>query len=176
MGDDGIQIDDEAVASAVGRLIERLPRSSRLEDIAPAAATEPPLRERVADALASLVAFGLCGVSTEPVVCATRLAERPVGLARGGERRARRRRHREPAAFAPCGSSRFSDSICRCSTEPAPATISSPTRSISAERGELQVSGPDGRIEGRDAIAARLAPATDRCLESLLKLGLLEGE
>ena len=45
-----------------------------------------------------------------------------------------------------------------------------------AERGELQVSGPDGRIEGRDAIAARLAPATDHCLESLLKLGLLEGE
>ena len=77
-GDDGIQIDDDAVASAVGRLIARLPRSSRLEDIAPAASCEPPLRERVADALASLVAFGLCGISTEPIVCATRLADRPV--------------------------------------------------------------------------------------------------
>ncbi len=61
----------QAVADAIKRLIARLPRSSRLEDIAPAAATEPRLRERVGDALASLVAFGLCGLSTEPVVCAT---------------------------------------------------------------------------------------------------------
>ncbi len=36
-GDDAILGDDEAVVSAIGRLIARLPRSSRLEDIAPAA-------------------------------------------------------------------------------------------------------------------------------------------
>src|SRR5208337_2897993 len=46
-GDDAIEIDEQAVAGAIKRLIARLPRSSRLEDIAPAAATEPYLRERV---------------------------------------------------------------------------------------------------------------------------------
>jgi hypothetical protein len=45
-----------------------------------------------------------------------------------------------------------------------------------AERGGLQTSGPDGRIEGRDKLIAALPLATDRCLRSLLRLGLLKGD
>src|SRR5208337_4708691 len=174
-GDDGIEANEEDVANAVGRLIARLPRSSRLEDIAPAAETEPPLRERVGDALASLVAFGLCGISTEPVVCATRLAERPKAW-------------RLAASDALVGAETASLRHTPVRLEPLqrlylPLLDGTRTRDDLlahaldlAERGEMQVSGPDGRIEGRDAIAARLAPATDRCLESLMRLGLLEGE
>ena len=174
-GDDAIEIDEQAVAEAVRRLIARLPRSSRLEDIAPAVATEPRLRERVGDALASLVAFGLCGLSTEPVVCASRLAERP-------------RAWRLAASDARVGAETASLRHAQVRLEPLqrlylPLLDGTRTRDDLlayaldlAERGEMQVSGPDGSIEGRDNLLARLAPATDRCLESLLRLGLLEGE
>src|SRR5271166_1687596 len=174
-GDDAIEIDEQAVAGAIKRLIARLPRSSRLEDIAPAAATEPYLRERVGDALASLVAFGLCGLSTEPVVCASRLAERP-------------RAWRIAASDARVGAETSSLRHAQVRLEPLqrlylPLLDGTRTRDDLlahaldlAERGEMQVSGPDGSIEGRDNLLARLAPATDRCLESLLRLGLLEGE
>ncbi len=84
--DDAVQVDDEAAVQAVGGLIARTPRSSRLEDLAPSRDTDPALRERVANLLASLVAFGLCAISTEPVVCAARVAERPVALARRATR------------------------------------------------------------------------------------------
>ena len=174
-GDDGIQIDEEAVAMAVGRLIARLPRSARLEDIAPAATTDPRLRERVADALASLVAFGLCGVSTEAVVCATRLAERPIAW-------------RVAASDARVAGVTVSLRHSPVRLEPLQRLylpLLDGTRNRDdllahaldlAERGEMNVSGPEGRVEGRDNLTARLAPAIDRCLQSLLKLGLLEGE
>ena len=174
-GDDGIQIDEEPVARAVARLIVRYPRSSRLEDIAPAASTEPRLRERVADALASLVAFALCGISTEPVICATHLAERPQAW-------------RVAASDARVGRDTASLRHSHVRLEPLqrlylPLLDGTRTRDDLiahaldlAERGDLQISGPDGAVSGREAIAARLASATDRCLESLLKLALLEGE
>ena len=174
-GDDGIQIDEEAVATALGRLVARYPRSSRLEDIAPAESTEPELRERVADALASLVAFSLCGISTEPVACATRLAERP-------------RAWRVAASDARVGNETVSLRHSHVRLEPLqrlylPLMDGTRTRDDLlahaldlAEQGELNVSGPEGRVEGRENVRARLAPATDRALEGLLRLGLLEGE
>ena len=55
-GEDAVLVEDAAVVGAIERLIARLPRSSRLEDIADAATTEAGLRARVGDALASLVA------------------------------------------------------------------------------------------------------------------------
>ena len=174
-GDDGVQIDEEAVARAVGRLIARYPRSSRLEDIAPADSTEPHLRERVADALASLVAFSLCGISTEPVACATRLGERP-------------RAWRVAASDARVGNETVSLRHSHVRLEPLQRLylpLMDGTRMRDdllahaldlAEQGELNVSGPEGRVEGRENLRARLAPATDRALEGLLRLGLLEGE
>ena len=43
-----------------------------------------------------------------------------------------------------------------------------------ADRGALNISGPRGRIEGRDNLLAVPEPAADRCLDSLLRLALLE--
>ena len=174
-GEEGIVLGDEAVATAIGRLIARLPRSSRLEDLAPAAESEAALRERVGDALARLVAFGHCAISSEPVVCATRLAERPVAWplaasdARAGEATASLRHvsvRLEPLQrlFLPLlDGTRTRDDLLGHALD-------------LADRGPLNVAGPNGRIEGRDNLAAVLAPATDRCLESLLGLGLLEGD
>ena len=174
-GEEGIVVEDEAVAKAIGRLIARLPRSSRLEDLAPARETDPALRERVGDALARLVAFGHCAVSSEPVVCATRLAERPtawrlaasdarVGAATANLRHASVRLEPLQRLFLPLlDGTRTRDDLIGYALD-------------LAERGELNVAGPNGRIEGRDNLAAVLAPATDRCLESLLGLGLLEGD
>jgi hypothetical protein len=174
-GDDGIAVEDKAVARAIGRLADRLPRSSRLEDIAPAAATEPLVRRGVADALARLTAFGHCAISSEPVVCATRLAERPVAWrlaandARVGEATASLRHEAvrlEPLQrlFLPLlDGTRTRDDLLDHALD-------------LAERGELRIAGPDGRIEGRGNLAAALAPAADRCLKSLLRLALLEGD
>jgi trans-aconitate methyltransferase/methyltransferase-like protein len=173
--DEGIAIEDEAVASAIGRLADRLPRSSRLEDIAPATATEPRVREGVADALARLTAFGHCAISSEPVMCATRLAERPVAS-------------RLAASDARVGAATTSLRHETVRLEPLqrlflPLLDGTRTRDDLldhalnlAERGALKIAGPDGRIEGRANLAAALAPATDRCLESLLSLALLEGD
>lgn len=71
-------VEEEAVAIALERLIACLPRSSTLEEMVPAPWTEPALGARIADALARLVVLGHCAISTEPVVCASRLAERPL--------------------------------------------------------------------------------------------------
>ena len=173
--EDGIEVDEEAVAAAVDQLIARLPRSSRLEDVAPVASTEADLRERVGNALASLVAFGLCAISTEPVVCATRLAERPLAS-------------QVSASDARAGFDTVSLRHSAVRLEPLqrlylPLMDGTRTRDDLlahaldlAERGEMHVSGPGGKIDGRDNLAALLAPATDLCLESLLKLGMLEGE
>jgi predicted O-methyltransferase YrrM len=174
-GEDGVLVDDEAVASAIGRLIARAPRSSRLEDIAPAAATEPGMRAQVGEALASLVAFGLCSLSTEPVVCAARLAERPVAWrlaasdAGAGDRTANLRHapvKLEPLQrlFLPLlDGTRTRDDLVAHALD-------------LAERGELTVSGPGGPIEGRPNLLAALEPAVDRCLKSLLGCALLEDE
>jgi hypothetical protein len=174
-GEDGVLVEDEAVVSAIGRLIARAPRSSRLEDVAPAAATEPGMRAQVGEALASLVAFGLCGLSTEPVVCAARLAERPIAWrlaasdARVGDRTASLRHaavRLEPLQrlFLPLlDGTRTRDDLVAHALD-------------LAERGGLSISGPGGPIEGRADLLAALEPATDRCLKSLLGLALLEGD
>jgi SAM-dependent methyltransferase len=174
-GEDGVVVDDEAVASAIGGLIARLPRSSRLEDIAPAAATEPGVRARIGEAVASLVAFGLCGLSTEPVVCAARLAERPVAW-------------RLAASDARVGDKTASLRHAAVKLEPLqrlflPLLDGTRTREDLVthaldlvERGEINVSGPGGPVEGRANFLAALEPAVDRSLKSLLRLGLLEGE
>jgi SAM-dependent methyltransferase len=169
---EGVVIEDEATAQAILRLIARLPGSSRLEDIAPEASTAPALRERVAGALARLVAFGHLAVSSEPVACASRLAERPVAWplaasdALAGERTASLRHapvRLEPLQrlFLPLldGTRTRDDLLAQALAL--------------AVEGALTISGPDGPVEGRDSLAGRLGPAVDRTLEGLLRLGLL---
>jgi hypothetical protein len=45
-----------------------------------------------------------------------------------------------------------------------------------AKKDLLRFSWPEGRIEGRVTILARVGPATDAYLKSLLRLGLLLGD
>ena len=86
--DEGVYVHGAATAEAIGRLVARLPRSSRLEDIAPAASTDPASRLAVAEALRRMVQYGQCAVSLSPIECAARLSERPVAwnLAAGDAR------------------------------------------------------------------------------------------
>jgi SAM-dependent methyltransferase len=174
-GNEGIAVEDAAAAEAIGRLIARLPRSSRLEDLAPAATTEPAVRLRIADALGRLVAFGHCAVSTESVLCATRLADRPrawrlaandavVGDATASLRHASVRLEALQRLFLPLlDGTRTRDDLLAYALD-------------LADSGTLRIGGPEGPVEGREEVAARLARATDRCLESLVRLGLLEGD
>ncbi len=170
--DGGILVEEEAVATAFERLVARLPGSSMLEDIAPAATTEPGLRARVRDALARLVLLGHCGISTEPLACAAQLGERP-------------RAWPLCAADAAVGDQTASLRHLPVQLEPLqrlylPLLDGTRTRDDLvahavdlAEKGALRFSGPEGRIEGRDTLAARVGPATDACLRGLLRLGLL---
>jgi SAM-dependent methyltransferase len=169
--DEGVFVG-EAAAEAIERLVARLPRSSRLEDIAPAASSDPTTRLAVAEALRRMVRYGQCAVSLLPVDCAGRLSERPVAWslaasdARGGDATASLRHapvRLEPLQrlFLPLlDGTRTREDLLAYSIE-------------LAERGVLQFHGPQGGVEGRENLAARLGPAVDRCLESLLRLGLL---
>jgi len=173
--DGGILVEEEAVATAFDRLITRLPGSSTLEDMAPAATTDPALRRRIADALGRLVVLGHCAISTEPVVCASRLKDRPrawplaAADAAVGDRTASLRH--APVRLEPLqrlylplldGTRTRDDLIAHAGDL--------------AAKGMLRFRGPEGRIEGRDSIVARVGPATDACLKSLLRLGLLMGD
>ena len=173
--DAGIAVGEEAVATAFDRLIARLPGSSTLEDMAPAAATDPALRRRIAEALARLVVLGHCAISSEPVVCASRLAERPrtwpvaamdaaVGDSAASLRHAPVRLEALQRLYLPLldGTRTRDDLIAHAADL--------------AEKGVLRFRGPEGRIEGRDSIVARIGPATDACLWSLLRVGLLMGD
>lgn len=170
--DEGVFVRAAAAAEAIERLVARLPRSSRLEDVAPAASTEPAVRLAVAEALRRMVQYGQCAVSSLPVECAGRLSQRPVAWslaasdACGGDATATLRHapiQLEPLQrlFLPLlDGTRTREDLLATAIE-------------LAERGVLQFTGPEGRVAGRENFAARLGPAVDRCLESLLRLGLL---
>lgn len=171
-GDEGVTIAGADVAAAIGRLIARQPRSSRLEDIAPAATSDPALRAAVADALLRMVQFSQSAVSLSPLDCAGVLPQRPVAWSLA-------------ASDARLGASTATLRHAPIQLEPLqrlflPLLDGTRTRddlvafAVSlAEEGVLEFTGPDGKVEGRDNFAARLGPATDRCLASLLRIGLL---
>ncbi len=174
-GDEGIVLRDASVVRAIERMIERQPRSSHLEDIAPAVACEFALRAGVADALMRLVQFGHCAISTLPVECATRLAERPVAWrlavsdAPHSEMTANLRH--APMQLQPLqrellpllDGTRTRDDLVAHAVE-------------LAERGVLVIEGPEGRLQGLDNFLLRLGPATDDSLAGLLRFALLEGD
>ncbi len=170
--DEGVFVREAAAAEAIERLIARLPRSSRLEDIAPAGSSDPAARLAVAETLRRMVQYGQCAVSLLPVDCAARLSERPVAWSLA-------------ASDACAGDATASLRHAPVRLEPLqrlflPLLDGTHTREDRlayaielAERDVLQFNGPEGRVEGRENFAARLGPAVDRCLESLLRLGLL---
>ncbi len=173
--DGGVTVADEAVADAVGRLIAGAPRSSTLEDVAPVAATEPERRKRIAAGLIELVISGFCAISTEPIVCATRLPERPrawplaASDARAGAATANLRH--EPVAVEP---------LQRLTLPLLDGTRTRADLAAHAlgliDAGELTISGPDGPVADRARLIEGLGQATDSCLADLLRLALIEGE
>ena len=174
-GDDSVTVADEAAAGAIRRLIARLPRSASLEDLAPVAATEPDMRKRVAAGLVELVMSGLCAVSSAPVVCATRLQERP-------------RAWLLAASDALVGAGTASLRHAPVALEPLqrlylPLLDGTRTRADLiayalglVDSGELTISGPDGPVADRASLVKGLGQATDACLADLLRLALLEGD
>lgn len=174
-GDEGVPVAGAEVAASIRRLIARLPRSSRLEDIAPAASSDPGLRAAVGDALRRMVQYSQCAISLAPVDCAGALSPRPVAWSLA-------------ASDARVGASTATLRHAPVQLEPLQRLflpLLDGTRSRDdlvdyavslAEEGVLQFTGPAGRVEGRENFAARLGPATDHCLASLLRLGLLVEE
>ncbi len=174
-GDDSVAVADEAAALAIQRLIARLPRSSTLEDLGPVAATEAETRRRIAVGLVELVAAGLCAVSSAPIVCATRLQERP-------------RAWRLAASDALAGAATASLAHAPVTLEPL-QRLALPLRDGTRTRadlvahalglidsGELTISGPDGPVADRASLVEGLGQATDACLADLVRLALIEGE
>ncbi|HEY1941304.1 MAG TPA: methyltransferase regulatory domain-containing protein [Roseiarcus sp.] len=171
-GDEGVHVAGAEVAVALGRLIARLPRSSQLEDIAPVDSCAPEVRAAVADALLRMVQSSQCAVSLTAVDCAAGLSERPVAWslaasdARVGDATATLRH--APVQLEPMqrlllpllDGTRTRDELVEFAVG-------------LAEQSVLQFTGPQGKVEGREKFVERLGPATDRCLASLLRIGLL---
>jgi methyltransferase-like protein/predicted O-methyltransferase YrrM len=167
-----VVVDDDDVVAAIRRLIERLPASCRLDELASGAKTDTRLRGALAEALSRMLNLGLLAISTEPVVCATKLAERPKAWslaaadARHGDgtaslRHAAVRLEPMDRLLLPLlDGERRRDDLVAYAVE-------------LATTGALGVSGPDGPIAGRDNLIAALGAATDRCLQRLLRRGLL---
>ena len=174
-GDDSVAVADGAAAHAIRQLIARLPRSSTLEDLAPVAATEAEIRKRIAAGLVELVTAGLCAVSSAPIVCATRLQERP-------------RAWPLAASDALAGAATASLSHAPVTLEPLqrltlPLLDGTRTRADLVahalgliDSGELTISGPDGPVADRASLVEGLGQATDACLADLVRLALIEGE
>jgi SAM-dependent methyltransferase/methyltransferase-like protein len=67
---------DRAVAQALRALIERFPEVSRIDEICPTDAPEDGYQKTLT-ALMKMLSLGMLNLTTEPVGCAHRLAERP---------------------------------------------------------------------------------------------------
>ena len=161
-GEGGVTIKGEAVALAMQALVERLPGSVVLDDLAPSAGAE---RAAIRDTLARLVKFGHLDVSTEPLPCAATLGDRPRawGLC---------------AADARVGAETVNLRHAAIQLSPIqrlllPLLDGAHTRADLlehalglAERGQLKMRGPDGPLVGRAAYEARLGPVIDDTLEA----------
>lgn len=173
--DEGVVIDDPAVIAPLNRLIARLPASSRLEDIAPAAATPAAERKAVAQALLRLVKFGHLSISTLPIVCAARLAERPkawsLAVSDARQTAASASLRHAPVKLEPL------QRLLLPLLDGAHARADLLKFALDlAVSGAMRIAGPDGPIEGRDKLEAALGPAIERALGGLLRQGVLLAE
>ena len=158
---------DGAAEPGLRRLIARKPGSSRLADLGADGDAEP-----LGEALRIAVETGLLAVSTLPVVCANRLAERPklwpfaAGEAGDGEHTVTRRH--SAFQFAPLqrllapliDGTRTRDDLVAAALD-------------LAARGALTVGGPEGPVTDPDAWRRPVERGVDNALAGLLRNGLL---
>lgn len=158
---------DSAAESGLRRLIERKPGSSRHDDLATNGDAEA-----VGEALRIGVEMGVLSISTLPVLCATRLAERPKLW---------------PFAAMEAAQSEHSVTLRHSAFEFAPlqrllGPLIDGTRTRDelvaaaldlALRGTLTVGGPDGPVTDPGELRRLLERATDNALAGLLRNGLL---
>ena len=171
-GEEGLQFEDGAVVAALERMIARQPQSSRLEDIAPAGATDPGERARIAHALAGLTHFGQCTISTLPIACATTLADRPLAW-------------RLPVIDAMHGEMTANIRHAAIRLTPfqrvvLPMLDGAHTRADlvghaveMARKGMMRIEGPGGPVNDPQALADRLSPEVDAALAGLLRFAML---
>ena len=161
---------DSEVEPAIHRLLERRPASSSFADLAGSAPQE--LRDELREALRLAVDAGLAAVSTLPVDCAARLAERPKVW---------------PLAAIDTADSGHTTTLRHSAFEFAPlqrlmARLIDGTRTrddlvgaavAMAVKGELTVGGPDGPVTDPQKLRAALEAGIDEALAGLLRNGLL---
>jgi hypothetical protein len=158
---------DSAVEPGLRRLIERKPGSSRLADLGGDGDADP-----LSEALRIAVETGLVAISTVPVVCANRLAERPklwpfVATEAGESEHTVTRRH-SAFQFAPLqrilapliDGTRTRDELVAAALD-------------LASHGALTVGGPEGAVTDPNELRRQLERATDNALAGLLRNGLL---
>jgi len=169
-GDSDLGFRGAAVAEAMRGFVARRPGSARIADLASSVGSE--LRAAILETLKAAVELGLAAVSTTPVRCSTRLAERskiwPVAASDAAEGDATANLRHAPVRLDPFqrflapmldGTRRRSDLI-----ESALDQV---------RRGALTVNGPDGPIVDAAHLRAKLGDATDRALAGLLRNALL---
>lgn len=165
-----IIVRNAAAEPVLRRLMERRPGSSRLADLASSATGE--LLAVTNEILCAAVEAGLLAVSTLPVECAVRLAERPKLWpiasmdAREGDRTVTLRH--SAFQFAPLqqflaplvDGTRTRDDLVAAAVELATS-------------GGLTVDGPDGPVTNPEEIRKRLENGADNALAGLLRNALL---
>jgi SAM-dependent methyltransferase len=163
-----LTFEDATAEPGLRRLIERKPGSSRLADLGANGGDA----EALGEALWIAVETGLLAISTLPVVCATRLAERPKLW---------------PLATTDAAESERGVTLRHSSFQFAPlqrllASLIDGTRTRDelvaaavdlASRGAMTVGGPEGPITDPDKLRPLLERATDTALAGLLSNGLL---
>ena len=165
--DTSLVLNNSSAAPAMRRFVARRPASSTLADLA-----APGDEAALSEALGIAVENGLAAVSTLPVACAVRLAERPkiwpfAAMDALESDRVVTLRH---AAFQFAPLQRFL----------APLIDGTRTRDdlVAAaiemwRTGALTVEGPEGRLADPAEIGRRLAAGVDSALAGLLRNGLL---
>jgi SAM-dependent methyltransferase len=161
---------DSGAEPAMRRLLLRRPASSRLADLVEDA--DAALRAEVAECLRVAVEAGLLAISTVPVDCASRLAERPklwplAAMDAEDSDHTATLRH-SAFQYAPLqrllapwvDGTRTRDELVAAAVE-------------MAQRGELTVGGPSGPVTDADELRAALAGGVDDALAGLCRNGLL---
>ena len=169
-GETEIAVDSLAGKPALLRLVERGPASSRLADLVLDGPSETALG--VAEILRVAVEAGLVAISSQPVECASRLAERPKiwPLAAMDTETSDNTVTRRHSAFQFTSLQRYLATLVdgtRTRDDLVEAAVAL------AQSGGITVGGPDGLVTDPSQLRERLAVGVDKALAGLLRNGLL---